>query len=187
MSRCHRPKTALRSLPKATGTICLLPSPTERRGASRNSPQWVAGIGGIPGGFFLYGLVMKKTPLPAWWGSDVLYRLCWVGSLCVLHLVHDSLESGGIVYGEVCENLAVDLDTCLVDKTHQARVGEILQTGSGIDALNPESAEVALFVLAVAVGVGQTFFPSVLGNGPDVTARAIVAAGEFEDFLSFCS
>ena len=105
----------------------------------------------------------------------------------VLHLVDNSLESGGIVEGEVGEHLAVDLDACLVDKTHELAVAEVLQTGSCIDALNPESTEVALFVLAVAVGVGQTFFPGVFCYGPDVAAAAEVAAGEFEDFLTTCT
>ena len=62
-----------------------------------------------------------------------------------------------------------------------------VHTGSGVDTLDPESAEVALLVLAVAVGVSQTFFPSVLGNGPDVAAATEVTAGEFQDFLATCS
>ena len=41
-----------------------------------------------------------------------------------------------------------------------------------------------VFVLAVTIGVGETFFPGVFGNGPHVFACAIVAAGKFQDF--FC-
>ena len=102
-------------------------------------------------------------------------------------LVADSLEGSGIVHCEVSEHLAVDLDTSLMDEAHELGVGKILKTCSSVDTLNPEGAEVALFLLAVAVSIGQTFLPGIFGDGPDVTARAIVAAGEFEDFLAFCS
>lgn len=102
----------------------------------------------------------------------------------VLHLVHDCFESFGIVHGEVGENLAVDFDSGLVDESHKLAVGKILKTRSSVDTLNPESAEIAFFLLAVAVGVGKTFFPSVLGNGPYVFAGAKVAACEFKNLLA---
>ncbi len=41
------------------------------------------------------------------------------GVLRVFHLFNDSLESCGIVEGEVGEDLAVDLDTALVDEAHE--------------------------------------------------------------------
>lgn len=105
----------------------------------------------------------------------------------VFHLVNDGLEGSGVVEGEVGEHLAVDLDTSLMDEAHELAVGEILHAGSGVDTLNPESAEVALLVLAVAVGVGKTLFPGVLGYGPHIAAATEVSAGEFEDFLSASS
>ena len=105
----------------------------------------------------------------------------------VLHLLYDGLESGGIVEGEVGEDLAVDLDAGLVDETHELGVAEVFEASGSVDTLNPESAEVALLILAVAIGVGQTLFPGVLGNGPYVAAAAEVAAGEFEDFFTTCT
>ena len=50
----------------------------------------------------------------------------------------------------------------------------------------PESAEIALLGLAVAVGVCETLLPGVLGDGPHIAAAAVVSAGQFEYFLSFC-
>ena len=117
-------------------------------------------------------------------------RPLWVvGSrcLCAFHLVDDSLEGFGVVEGEVGENFAVDLDACLVDETHELGVAEVVHTGCGVDALDPECAEVALLVLTVTVSVGKTFFPCVLGYGPYVTAASEVAAGEFEDFFTTCA
>ena len=105
----------------------------------------------------------------------------------LLYLVDDGLESFGMVHGEVGEHLAVNLDASLVEGTHELAVAHSFETGSSIDALNPEGAESALLVFAVAIGVGQTLLPSVLGNGPDVLAGTEVAAGELQDSLSLCT
>ena len=105
----------------------------------------------------------------------------------VLHLVNNSLESSGIIDGEVSKNLAVDLNTGLVDKTHELAVAQILQTGGGIDALNPQSAEIALFILAVAISISKTLFPCILGNGPHIAAATVVTAGKFQNFFTTCA
>ena len=104
----------------------------------------------------------------------------------LLHLVDDSLEGFGIVHGEVGEHLAVDLDPGLVDKTHELGVGKVLETGGSVDTLDPEGAEIALFLLAVAVGVGETLLPGVFGDGLHIAAAAVISAGQFEYFLSLC-
>ena len=102
----------------------------------------------------------------------------------VFNFVANGLESCGVVEGEVGEDFAVDFDAGLVDQTHELGVGKVFGAGGSVDTLNPTGAEVVFFVLAVAVGVGQTFFPSVFGNGPNVFAGAVVAAGEFQNFLA---
>ncbi len=95
----------------------------------------------------------------------------------VLHLVHDCFESFGIVHGEVGENLAVDFDSGLVDESHKLAVGKILKTRSSVDTLNPESAEIALFVLTVAICICETLFPSVLGYCPHIAAATEITSG----------
>ena len=105
----------------------------------------------------------------------------------VLYLVNDSLESLGIVHGQVGEHLAVDLYSGFVNQAHELGVGEIFEACGGIDTLYPESAEVALFLLAVAIGVCQTFLPGIFGDGPDVAAATVVTACEFQYFFSFCT
>ena len=109
------------------------------------------------------------------------------GILGILHLVNNGLESGGVVESEVGEHLAVDLDAGLVDEAHELGVRKILETGSCVDTLDPEGAEVALLVLAVAVSVGKTLLPGVLSYGPYVATAAEVATGEFKDFLAASS
>ena len=108
-------------------------------------------------------------------------------SSCLLYLSDDSLESFGMVHGQVGEHLAVDLDTCLVKGTHELAVAHTLETSSSVDTLDPQGAEAALLLLAVAISVGQTLLPSVLGNGPDILAGTEVAAGELQDSLSLCT
>lgn len=114
----------------------------------------------------------------------VFLRKPWCSGL---HLVNDSLESGGVVECEIGEDLAVDFDSGLMKQTHEFRVAQVVLTGSGVDALNPEGTEVAFFVLTVTVGVGKTFLPSILGDGPHITAAAKVAAGKFENFFTTCT
>lgn len=107
--------------------------------------------------------------------------------LCVLHFVNNCLECGGVVEGEVGEDFAVDFDAGFVDEAHELGVGEVFHAGSCVDALDPEGAEVAFFVFAVAVGVGKTFFPGVFSDCPDVAAASEVAAGEFQNFFATCA
>ncbi len=101
------------------------------------------------------------------WVSGFFY-VEWLCYLCVLGLFDDGLESLGLVHGKVGEDLAVDFDTGFVQGTHQTAVGETFQTGGSIDTLNPQTTEFALFVLTVAVSIGQTLLPSILGNGPHI-------------------
>ena len=102
----------------------------------------------------------------------------------LLHLSYDGLEGLRVIDSEVSEDLAVDLDTLSVQSTHQTRVRESLQTSSSIDTLDPECTEVALLVLTVTEGVGETLFPSILGDGPDVTTSTVIATSELEDALT---
>ena len=118
------------------------------------------------------------------WGTLHLRDICgsWLFSL-----FYDGFEGLGVVHGEVSEYLAVDFDACRVETTHELGVREAFEACGSVDTLDPEGAEVALLVATVAEGVGQTFFPGVFGNGPNVLAGTIVTAGEFENSLTLCS
>ena len=104
--------------------------------------------------------------------------------MVLLHLVHDGLEGIVVVHGEVGEGLAVDGDACLVDGTHQLAVRHAFHAGSGVDTLNPESAEIALLGPSVTVSVGKTFLIGVLCNGPDVLSGEEITAGSLENLLA---
>ena len=105
----------------------------------------------------------------------------------LLYLLNDGLESLWVVDGEVGENLTVNLDASLVESTHQNRVAHTLETCSGIDTLNPQSAESALLVAAVTISVCETLLPGILGYGPNILAGTIVAASKLQNSLSLCS
>lgn len=102
-------------------------------------------------------------------------------------LSDNSLESLRMVASEVSEDLTVDLDVLLVDEADELAVGDTLGTCGSVDTLNPKSTESALLVLAVAVGVGLTLLPGVLGNSPDVLATSEVTFGELEDSFAPCA
>ena len=105
----------------------------------------------------------------------------------LLYLGNDSLECFGVIHGQVGEYLAVDLDSGLVQKTHQLRIAQTLEACGSIDTLNPQCAEGALLVAAVAEGIGKTLLPSILGYGPNVLAGTKVTSGQTQDFLSLSS
>lgn len=102
-------------------------------------------------------------------------------------LSDNGLESLRMVASEVSEDLTVDLDVLLVDEADELAVGDTLGTCGCVDTLNPKSTESALLVLAVAVGVGLTLLPGVLGNSPDVLATSEVTFGELEDSFAPCA
>lgn len=97
------------------------------------------------------------------------------------------LESFGVVDSEVSQYLTVDFDACFVEGTHQLRVRQAFETGSSVDTLNPQGAEVALLVLTVAISISQTLFPGILGYGPNVLSCTKVTSGQTQNFLSSCS
>lgn len=105
----------------------------------------------------------------------------------LLGLVDDSLESLGMVNGEVGEDLTVDLDALLVDEADELAVGETLETSSCVDTLNPKGAESLLLLLAIPVSIGLTLLPGVLGYGPDVLTTSEVTLSEFEDSFAPCA
>ncbi len=113
--------------------------------------------------------------------------ICFSLRKSLLHLAYDSLESLGVVHCEVGEHLAVDLDASLVKVTHQLRVAHAFETSGSVDTLNPQCTEGALLVTTVAVCIGQTFLPSVFGNGPHILAGSEIATRKLKNSLSFCS
>src|SRR4051812_2739791 len=86
---------------------------------------------------------------------------------------------------EIREHLAVDLDAGALDAVHELRIGQVQAelAHAGIDALDPQSAEAALLVAPVAIGIAQALLDLLEGD-PVIAGIAIaIALGELEDLL----
>src|SRR5262249_29335741 len=90
----------------------------------------------------------------------------------------ERLRIGG---GEIRQVLAVDLDARLVEAVHQLAVGERVLAGSGVDARDPQAAELALALLAVAVRVDPGALDGLAGHPEQPAARSVVALGLLQD------
>src|SRR5436190_20879272 len=101
-----------------------------------------------------------------------------------LGLIHQSLERGGLVDGEVGEHLAVDLDAGLREPAHKSAVGEPMLAHGGVDALDPKRPEIPLLELAPDVVVLQRTVDGRIGGRDVVLAAAVEAFGLLEDFLA---
>lgn len=102
----------------------------------------------------------------------------------LFYRIDDCFERLRVVHGEIGENLAVETDVLLRKLAHELRVGDAVLTGSGVDSLDPESAEVTLLGLAVTVSVGETFLVSVLRYSPDILSGEEITAGSLENLLA---
>ena len=97
-------------------------------------------------------------------------------------LVGHGLE-GDFVSGHRGQDLAVQLDTGLAEAVHELRIGKAFQTRGGVDALDPQGAERALLVAAVAVGVLAGTINGGLGGTDGVLAAAVETLGLLENLL----
>src|SRR5690606_28055956 len=88
-----------------------------------------------------------------------------------------------VVHGDVRQHLAVQGDPGLQQAVHEAAVAHAAGARSSIDTRNPQGAEMALLLLAAAVGVLQGLGDGLLGNAEDLAAGVVVALGLADDFL----
>src|SRR6185437_8594705 len=99
-------------------------------------------------------------------------------------LIHQSLEGGGLVNGEVGKHLAVDLDTGAGEPADKSAIGDAMLAAGRVDALDPQGAEIALALLAADVVVLQRLVDRGVGRGDVVLAAAAEALGLLQDFVA---
>ena len=109
---------------------------------------------------------------------------CMAKALALLYSINDSLESLRVVDSEVSQHLAVNLNTILVERTHELTIAQIIEAGSSIDTLNPKRTEVALLGTTVAISVGETLFIGIFCYRPDVFACTKVTFGLLQNLGS---
>jgi hypothetical protein len=87
---------------------------------------------------------------------------------------HNRLEALGIGDGHVGEDLAIEFDVGLEQSGDEFAVAEAQRADGGVDARDPEPAEISLSVAAIAVGVDagadEVFFG---GSGEASTAADV--------------
>src|SRR5271154_2367036 len=75
----------------------------------------------------------------------------------------ETSERVGVAHGDVGEHLAIELDAGQGQAVHELRVAHAVDARSGVDAGDPQPAEVALAVAPVAVGVRVGLQQRLLG------------------------
>ena len=88
-----------------------------------------------------------------------------------------------MVHGQVCQHFAVELNVLCIEGSHKFRIRHAVLSGAGIDALNPQGAEVALLLASVAVLVLESLFEGIFGYGIDVFAPSEITFCLFEYFF----
>src|SRR5690606_25116728 len=95
----------------------------------------------------------------------------------------DSGEGGLFVHCQIGQNLAVDLDGRLSQASNQTAVGQTVLTSTSVDTSDPQSAELAVALTAVKVGVMASIDPRLLGDAEHERTRSVAALGEHYNFL----
>src|SRR4051794_8789736 len=94
--------------------------------------------------------------------------------------VGGSGERLGVADGDVREDLAVEFDAGELEAVHELAVAHAVLARGGVDARDPEAAEVALAVAAVAVRVGVRLHDRFLGALVVAVRLAAEALGALE-------
>lgn len=105
-------------------------------------------------------------------------------AISLFHLFHNGFECFRLVHGQMCQRLAVDVQTFLVDLAHQYRVAHAVLARSGIDPLDPKGTERTLARLSVTVLILKALLNGILRYRPYVLSASEVAFGLLQDFFA---
>src|SRR5690349_8457750 len=98
-------------------------------------------------------------------------------------LVGERRKRGGIVNGEIGEDLPVHFDPGLLQTVHERVVVHVVLMRRRVDAGDPETAEITFLVLPIAVRVLPAALDGFLRGSPQLAARAERAARGLHDLL----
>ena len=93
-------------------------------------------------------------------------------------------EGRRLARGELGEPLAVELDAGGLEAAHEHAVGEAVLARGGVDADDPQAAEVALLALAADVGVDARLVGRLLRELVELALVLEVALGELAELLA---
>src|SRR5450755_315438 len=123
---------------------------------------------------------MKKGALPVrkrrpGGGAGVRLGRRSAGSQRLTGALGETSEGVGVVDGHVGQNLAIELNLGDLQSVHELRVGHAVLARGGVDAGDPQAAEVALAVAAVPIPVLIGLEHRLLGSSVMPTGIAPVA------------
>ena len=86
-------------------------------------------------------------------GVEILDNFDWFKGMGAIPFLRD-----------VGKHFTVNHDTGLMNTVHKTGIGQTMCAGCRIDTLNPQAAEVALFITTVAVSIAQGFLNTLQRN-----------------------
>src|SRR5712691_5466249 len=92
-----------------------------------------------------------------------------------------------VEHRDIGKHLAIHLYRGLLQTAHEYTVGQAAFARRGVDARNPQRAELALAIAAVAVGILPGLHHRFFGDSVNVLAAAAVTFGLGEQFLVACA
>src|SRR5688572_20313012 len=98
-------------------------------------------------------------------------------------LVGDERERRGILHREIREDLAIDFDAGSLHALDEGAVAHPIEARGGVDADDPESAEIALLRLAIPVRVDPTALDGLLRGLPELGTATEGALRRLHDLL----
>jgi hypothetical protein len=98
-----------------------------------------------------------------------------------LGLGHQSLKGFGFAHSDISQDFTVQLDTSFFQAIHELRIGQAVFTSTGINTLDPQAAELALFSATIAVCILQTFFDSLDGSTISIFTATAVTLGSLDN------
>ena len=127
----------------------------------------------------------KENPRRAFCSAGVFTFQNALGLQRRFGLIDNGTEGFGLMHGQIGQNLTVHLDTGFRQTVDETRVGQSLVMGadSGVDALDPQGAELALARLAVACGVLVGLVDGLRGGAEIPRTGAIVTFGRVKNLL----
>src|SRR5579863_9347132 len=100
-----------------------------------------------------------------------------------LGFLRDGRKGRHVMYREIGEHLAIDGEARLVQPVDQRAVGHSAQTRCGVDAGDPQRAELTLLFAPAAIGVLTRLDDRLLGGAEDFAPGIEIALCLLENFL----
>ena len=101
---------------------------------------------------------------------------------CAARQIADLGKSSGIAHGNVGQHFAIQRHIGLLQAIHEPAVAEAVLARRGVDAGDPQAAEITLAIAAIPVGISQRLEHRLVGAAEQEVLGALLTPGKFEYF-----